>query len=379
MHIGSTAIADIISAQWQSIIDESRFNSYQLRTLSAIRYCRTPALGGYRYRCDGCSKIHQVYHSCRNRHCPRCQNTQREEWVTQQERRLVGNEFYHIVFTVPAEVQELFMTYPRQLYSALMRIGWSVINDFGWNHKWLGAQTGATIVVHTWGSNLSYHPHIHCIVPGGGVTLRNKWRKAKGKGKYLFCVKQMSKVFRARMILAVRHMMEAHGMVLSEQFIKVLQKKPWVVYCKPPFGGKQGVVRYLARYTHKVAITHHRIKHYDKHRVTFKYTDYRHANRPKIMSLHPSEFVRRLTMHFLPKGFCRIRHYGILSGTWAKRFNRVRFDQPNIDWVNYWLEKGLDVMLCPHCQKGRLNYDGAIDPVRGPPEDRSCYNKSQHP
>ena len=162
------------------------------------------------------------------------------------------------------------------------------------------------------------------------------------------------------------------GMVFSKvyaaspliQFSLLKVSKNFIMLCL-----SSSIIHRLARYTHKVAITHHRIKHYDKHRVTFKYTDYRHANRPKIMSLHPSEFVRRLTMHFLPKGFCRIRHYGILSGTWAKRFNRVRIDQPKVDWVNYWLEKGLDVMLCPHCQKGRLNYDGAIDPVRGPPED----------
>lgn len=380
MFIGSDAIAKIISLQWADILDSGSYNSYQIRTLSAIRRCRTPELGGYRYRCDTCAKVHQVYHSCRNRHCPRCQNTERQQWISSQEDRLIGDHFYHIVYTVPQQLRQVFKSYPRQMYSLLMRTGWSVINDLGWNPKYLGAQIGATIVLHTWGSNLSYHPHIHCIVPGGGINLRGQWRHAKGRGKYLFPVKAMSKIYRHRMIRAIVKFLRSEGNHITAETINSWYQHDWVVYCKPPFGGKQGVIRYLARYTHKVAITHHRIKYYDDHQVRFSYIDYRHANKKNILSIAPREFIRRLTMHFLPKGFCRIRHYGIVSSTWVRRLHGIRPPQVKVDWISYWLQRGLDVLLCPHCKTGRLQYECAIEPVRGPPYTWKASNrtKTQH-
>jgi hypothetical protein len=248
------------------------------------------------------------------------------------------------------------------MYSALFRSAWDTLIGFGWNKKYLGAQLGATIVLHTWGSNLSYHPHLHCIVPGGGVNLKNKWTSAKGHGKYLFPVKLMSKVFRTKYFTNIRKA----GIPLTENLIEKLYKKPWVVYAKPAFGNRKTLIKYLARYVYKTAITHHRIIRFDGRTVSFKYKDYRHKNQDKIMTLSSWEFVRRFTQHIVPKGFCRIRHYGILNASWKYKI----FTTANIkskDWKEIWEEKGLNTDKCPHCKKGILIFKEDIQPKRGPP------------
>lgn len=202
------------------------------------------------------------------------------------------------------------------MYNFLFKAAWQTLSDFEWNHKYLGAQIGATMVLHTWGSNLSFHPHVHCIVPGGGVNFKNQWRDAKGKGKFLSPVKALSKVFRGKYIDLFKEFLSAEGMEYLPSLHKELFKSAWVVYAKPPFGGGKGVIRYLARYTHNIAISHHRIIAHDQHKVIFKYTDYRHAYQKIIMSLCSWEFVRRFAVHILPKGYMRIRHFGILNAKW---------------------------------------------------------------
>jgi hypothetical protein len=253
------------------------------------------------------------------------------------------------------------------MYAMLMRSAWQVIDGFGWNQKYLGAQTGATIVLHTWGSTMTYHPHVHCIVPGGGVSYNSKWKRAKGRGKYLFPVKAMSKVFRAKMIAQIKGLLSSKGLEYTADLRQKLFKKDWIVYANPPFGGTQGVIRYLSRYSHKIAITHHRIKHYDDQQVTFTYKDYRHGSTQKEMTLTTHEFVRRFALHILPKGMCRIRHYGILSGSWKSRLFDVKSTESPKTWEQTWQEKGLDVTQCPYCRTGKLEYLEKIDPVRGPP------------
>lgn len=359
------SIGQIIEQQWPWVVEHC--NTYQIRQLYAIRVCRTPALGGHRYVCNQCGSEHYRYHSCRNRNCPQCQGTQKEAWIAAREQQLIHTNYYHVVFTLPHALNKLCLAYPHVLYSMLFRCAWQTLDQFGWDHKYLGAQIGATMVLHTWGSNLSFHPHVHCIVPGGGITWDNKWKDVKGNGKFLFPVKAMSKVFRGKFVEALKDFLNDQGMDDTDALFKQLYLKPWVVYAKPPFGGAEGVIRYLARYTHKTAITNQRIQSFDQNKVTFRYTDYRHANQRKSMTLSATEFLRRLTQHFLPHRFTRIRHYGILSSRWKNKVFPDAQPLPKPDWTALWLQKGLDLTKCPTCKTGTLVWVAEILPVRGPP------------
>ena len=365
MNVKSDAVGQIIDGHWPHIAN--KYNKYQIRVLDAIRRCRTASMGGHAYKCNRCSKVHVRYNSCRNRHCNQCQNTQREQWIEAQQSKVLQTDYYHVVFTLPACLHSISMRYPRQVYGAMMRTAWQVIDGFGWNQRYIGAQTGATIVLHTWGSQMNYHPHVHCIVPGGGIGYTQKWRAAKGKGKYLFPVKAMSKVYRSKVAASIKSLFRSEGLEFGEELRRQMFKKDWVVYAKPPFGGVQGVIRYLSRYTHKTAISHYRIKYYDTHKVRFTYTDYRHGRAEKELELTVEEFVRRFAAHILPKGMCRIRHYGILSSSWTARISPLAPNRIKKGWEQLWLEKGMDVNRCPYCRKGRLIYLQRIEPVRGPP------------
>lgn len=339
-------------------------NRHQIRHLHAIRSCRTPALGGHIYVCDKCHSTHKRYNSCRNRHCPRCQKTQKYKWVEKQESKILPCPYFHVVFTIPHQLNSINLAFPRQLYRILFQAAWEALDEFGWNHKYLGAQIGATMVLHTWGSNLSYHPHVHCIVPGGGITLRGKWKSINNKSKYLFPVKALSQVFRGKYIYYLRRFMSSEGMV-AEDLYSSLYKSKWVVYAKPPPSNK-GLIAYLARYTHQIAITSSRIRSHSTTKVTFRYKDYRHGNQQKVMTLSPWEFVRRFAQHILPHGFTRIRHYGILHPSWrSELFPDIH--GPTEDWLKFWAERKLNLVLCPHCLQGNLRQIGEIPPQRGPP------------
>jgi len=356
------AIAQIVSGQWQNIL--AKYNSYELRILYAIKSCRTAVLGGELYVCDKCSKHHVRYNSCGNRHCPRCQNTEKLRWIEARQKQFIDTKYYHVVFTLPHELNTLCLSHQRIMYAALFRSAWQTLDGFAWNKKFLGAQMGATIVLHTWGSNLVYHPHVHCIVPGVGITLRNKWKTAKGNGKYLFPVKALSKVFKAKYLQAILE----SGINISSSLTRQVQNKNWVVYAKPAFGNKEVLIRYLARYAYKTAITNHRIRYYDADKVTFSYTDYKHQNQKKEMTLSSSEFVRRLIQHIQPKGFIRIRHYGILHSSWkSKIFPTIESEKR--DYKTIWMEKGLNVQQCPQCKEGKLLFIKNIEPSRGPPKN----------
>lgn len=203
-------------------------------------------------------------------------------------------------------------------------------------------------------------------MPGGGVGLNGKWKAIKGNGKFLFPVKALSKVFRAKMMESILNFISSNGMELSSDLVSTLKNKSWVVYAKPTFNGTKSVIKYLARYASKVAITHHRISSFDDQHVRFRYTDYQHKNLKKILCVHPKEFIRRFAMHLLPKGFCKIRHFGILSGAWKNRvFPNIEKKQKTS--YEIWKDLGLDILKCKHCNKGKLIYLEEIKPVRGPP------------
>ncbi len=265
--IKSDAIGRIISGQLPLIL--SRLNSHQIRHLQAIRSCRTPALGGHIYICSHCHKTHKRYHSCRNRHCPQCQKTQKYQWIQAQEAKVLPCPYFHLVFTIPHQLNDLNLAFSRPLYSILFRAAWETLDSFGWNHKYLGAQLGATMILHTWGSNLSYHPHLHCIVPGGRVTIKGKWRQAETKGKYLFPAKAMSIVFRGKYIYYLKEFMEVSGMCLDSLQDQLYTHK-WTVYAKRAPKTHHNLIHYLARYTHQIAISPKRISSFDNQSVTFR-------------------------------------------------------------------------------------------------------------
>lgn len=311
-------VAGVLDAHWPSV-SGSGYNTWQLRTLDAIRRCRTASLGAHVDGCTSCGHLRISYNSCRDRHCPKCQSNEREKWIQAREAELLPVPYFHVVFTIPDTLNQLCLYKDRELYNILFESAWHTIYTFGHDHKWLGAQTGAITILHTWGQTLSLHPHLHCIVPAGGLTKAGKWKTAKTKGKYLFPVKAMSKVFRGKFMSLLK---EDFPHEMTPELITELYKKEWVVYAKRPFNGPQSVIEYLGRYTHylsrlcgKIAISNHRIKNIQEGMITFSYKDYRHAGTKKEMSLEAMEFIRRFAMHILPKGFVRIRHYGILSST----------------------------------------------------------------
>lgn len=342
-------VAQVLERNMESL-SKYCYNSWQTRTLYALRKCRTAALGGHIDRCNNpsCHRLHLSYNSCRNRHCPKCQGHKKEQWIQAREEELLNVPYFHVVFTLPSALNCLCLYEPKKMYSLLFKITWQVIQDFASNHKFLGAKPGMIAILHTWGQNLSLHPHLHCIVPGGGITQSGKWRSAKSNGKYLFPVKAMSKVFRARFVASLRKELEPQ----SKDFYESLFKYDWVVYCKRPFLGPAQVVEYLGRYTHKIAISNHRIKNLDNKSVTFSVKDYRHGGRKSLLRLSDAEFIRRFALHILPKGFVRIRHYGILS-SYHKKFTLIQLQQ-SLGRVQLKERKPLQHQLCPVCKKGKL-------------------------
>ena len=296
----------------------------QQRTLNALRDCRTAVLGGHKEVCTSCGIVQYRYNSCRNRSCPKCQGLKKEMWIIQREEELLPLPYFHVVFTLPHELNGLCLRNPRFMYDLLFKAAWYTLNTFNQDPKWLGAKSGATMVLHTWGQNLQLHPHVHCIVPSGGLKNCGRWQKPKrGNALFLYPVLAMNKVFKAFFLKTLRNELEAGFLSLPKDFPwqkhqychwkERLYKKDWVIYCKPPFNGVQNVVKYLARYSHRVAITNHRIIAINDYKVIFKYRDYADNNRSKTLPLDGYHFLRRFCLHILPPNFRKIRHYGFLA------------------------------------------------------------------
>lgn len=338
-------------------------NSWQERTLHALGKCRTAALGGHIDRCNNlnCHRLHLSYNSCRNRHCPKCQGHQKEKWIRAREEELINTSYFHVVFTLPSELNKLCLYQPKLMYSLLFKTAWGIIRDFGANPKFLGAKTGMISILHTWGQKMTLHPHLHCIVPGGGINPSGKWKCTKAKGKYLFPVKAMSSVFRGRFVAELRKELKSE----SADFYQSLFKNKWVVYCKRPFLGPSQVVEYLGRYTHKIAISNARIKSIENNKVSFTIKDYRHGGKKSMCQLSQGEFIRRFALHILPKGFVRIRHYGILS-SYHKKTSIPKL-QKTLGKIKGEEKKPLQHKLCPICKKGKLIIVYQFT-ARGPPK-----------
>ena len=297
-------VAHILSKHWAQVSQHPQINSHQLRMLGALKRCRTAEMGGHIDACTDCGSVRISYNSCRNRHCPKCQGRNREDWIAKRESELLPVPYFHVVFTLPDTLNTLAIHSPRQVYGTLFEAAWQTVLCFGLDHKHLGAKTGMIAILHSWGQTMSLHPHLHCIVPGGGLAKSGKWKVARSKGKYLFPVKAMSKVFRAKYIELLRSKVS-----IEKEVIDTLFKKDWVVYAKRPFGHPKAVLEYLGRYTHKIAISNHRIHAVENDKITFGYKDYRKGAQKLEMSLAPMEFIRRFSMHVLPLGFVVTSNY----------------------------------------------------------------------
>jgi hypothetical protein len=323
-------VADIFRAHGPAWRDAQRghLGLAQLKVMSAITQCRTAALGGHVLRCDGCGLDQVSYNSCRNRHCPKCQSSAAKRWLDARQADLLPVEYYHVVFTLPAPIADIAYQNKAALYGLLFDISAETLLRIAADPKHLGASIGATLVLHTWGSALTHHPHVHGIVPGGGLAPDGSHWVACRPGFFL-PVRVLSRLFRRRFLEELQRLHDGgqlrffgeHAALANAAAFKTwlapLRKSEWVVYAKRPFAGPQAVLAYLSRYTHRVAISNSRLLSMDERGVTFRWKDYRAKGktRHKAMTLSPQEFMRRFLLHVLPGGFHRIRHYGLLANS----------------------------------------------------------------
>jgi hypothetical protein len=356
--------------QWP---EHTQKGSYKV--LSKIETCRRAEQGYHYYGCNetSCDYKEKVYHSCRNRHCPNCGNSKKEEWIESRLKELLPCKYYHVVFTLPHQLNSIILGNRKELFDVLFDASSYTLLKFAADTQYIGAQPGITSVLHTWGQQLSFHPHVHCIVSGGGTNAANEWIPAK-KSKYgsLFPVQALEPVFKAYFLKQLRKLKTDGTLRLTyhqEQnwntLLNLLFSTKWILYAKQPFGGPQQVVEYLGRYTHKVAISNHRIKKVDQQgNTTFDYKDYSDKNKKKSMTLSAKEFIRRFEQHILPFRYCKIRHYGYLGNNRRKKkvneiLAKMNLPQHPIvmqtNFVQRLTEKlGRDPFICPCCGVGRL-------------------------
>ena len=324
---GRTAfeVADVVRVYSARFLRTHPTAVEQRRALRAIRRCRTAALGGHVDGCDACGHQRIAYNSCRNRHCPKCQGQQRAKWMAAEQATLLPVDYFHVVFTLPHTLNALIRVNPRRLYGLLFQAAAATLLTFARDPKCLGGEPAITMVLHTWGQNLTEHAHVHCVVSGGGLsTDARRWRSTKHPG-FLFPVKALSKMFRGKYLAALERLRRTRALRFAGQSARLaeathwqqlsaeLRSRPWVVYAKPPFGGPACVLKYLSRYTHRVAIANRRLVFVGDGVVRFTYKDYAGGDRHKEMTLRADEFLRRFLLHVAPRGFMRIRHYGLLA------------------------------------------------------------------
>jgi hypothetical protein len=322
-------VADIFRAQGDNFIDShrDRIGFQQLKVMRAILHCRTAALGGHIDACPRCGGEKAIsYNSCRNRHCPKCQTQARQRWIEARKQELLETRYFHVVFTLPHELHALILQNETELYGLLFRTVAETLLEVARNPDHLGAAIGFFGILHTWGQNLLFHPHLHCVIPGGGFSPdRANW--IHPRYPFFLSIKILSKVFRGKFVagLKVAHRQARLSFAGSIEhltkprcfaaFLRTLFRQDWVVYAKPAFGGPEQVLRYLGRYTHRVAISNHRLVAFDGSNVTFRWKDYARGNKQRLMTVSATEFIRRFLVHVLPKGFVRIRHFGFMANS----------------------------------------------------------------
>ncbi|HAM52617.1 MAG TPA: IS91 family transposase [Nitrospiraceae bacterium] len=378
-------VADVFRHHGPEYRQSHRLPLSHLRVMRAVEVCRTAELGGHKDKCVDCGHIEISYNSCRNRHCPKCQTLRKERWIEDRAEDLLPIEYFHVVFTIPSELNPLAIMNQKVMYNLLFRSASETLIELADNPKHLGARIGFIAILHTWGQNLMDHPHVHCVVTGGGLK-ENDWVSSR-KG-FFIPVRVMSALFRGKFLDYFKKSYDAKKIELTgstshladpyvfDQFLRKLYHKKWVVYCKPPFNGIEGVLNYLSRYTHRVAISNERILKVENGEMTFKWRDYADGDKEKIMTLEAGEFIRRFLLHILPHRYVKIRHVGLLANRKRKhnialcrQFLGSENTQTNKSepktWQEHMLEvSGIDVTRCPVCRKGRMVTIDALDYFR---------------
>jgi len=367
-------VADVIRLSGKAFVEQYHPLGYHKGVLTALALCRTEALGGHVYQCGDCGHKRIAYHSCRNRHCPKCQQLGKEQWILAREADLLPVGYFHMVFTLPDVLNPLCLKHPAMMYDLLFHAVRDTLFAFASDPKHLAAEIGYVAVLHTWGQTLVLHPHLHIIVPAGGFNIHGNWVKPRGHGNYLFPVKALSPVFRAKYRDGLKAALAREGIDTPPGLFEQIMFNKWVVYAKEPFADPKQVIEYLGRYTHKVAISNHRLTELTQTQVTFRYKDYAQDGAQKLMTLENTEFLRRFCLHILPSGFVKIRHYGFLSSRRKREFIALPMDQDGKTiprekpkWQQACRERmGFDPEKCPCCGLGKMAILRVIKP-RPPP------------
>lgn len=370
-------LADVVKRFVPNLLE--KLTPLQLKVLNKIAICRTSALGGHEEVCDRCGNVRYSYNSCRDRHCPKCQAAKQAFWIDDLIKNTLPVKHYHIVFTVPHQLNAICLHNERMYYDLLFAAVWHTLRSFGYSHY--GVESGTVAVLHTWGQNLSLHPHIHCLVPAAGYTLNGKWKDIGHSGQYLYPVHQLSDAFKGRFLDSLkRTLRKQNELSLFYNQVQDAWKTKWVVHCEPSLADAQHVIKYLGQYTHRVAITNQRILNIADGKVTFQAKDYRDRAIKKNVVLSGVEFLRRFTMHILPRRFVKIRRFGIYNHT-TKRNLGLQFapeEKPDIEAIikrqqapetkveRFARLTGINPCLCPVCKTGRMLVIRELPRIRSP-------------
>jgi len=382
----SLEVADIFRVHGPAYRQAHEMPVRHLRAMRAIETCRTAELGGHVEECDQCGRLRISYNSCRNRHCPKCQGLDKERWLEARKEDLLPTVYFHAVFTVPEGIKPVALRNQRVVYSILFRAVSEILGELTGDPKYLGAEVGFIAVLHTWSQTLIDHPHLHCIVTGGGLS-RDGSRWISCKREFFLPVKVLSRLFRGKFLAYLKEANKKGRLVFPGKIaslrekgafnalLRELYEQEWVVYCKPPFRSPDKVMDYLGRYTHRVAISNNRLVKLEEGKVSFLYRDRRDNDRVKLMTLDISEFIRRFLMHILPDGFMKIRHYGILSNRNRRGKLGLCKRLLGVDCVHEERERkteswqdlltkitGHDPRICPYCGKGKMVLKEVLNP-----------------
>ena len=370
-------IADIVRRFGTEYIEKHHPSAEEIKVLFDILQCRTLTLGGYEERCDCCNQVRYSYNSCGNRHCPKCLSAKQAIWIEKLIDQTLPVKHYHIIFTVPHELNPICLFDKGMYYKLLFSAVWRTLHSFGYTHY--GVESGAVCVLHSWGQNLSLHPHIHCIVPAAGYSLKGGWKRIGTYDNYLYPVHQLSATFKGKFLDSLKRALRKKE--IGPEFGFLTQQawnKPWVVFCEPSLAKSGHVIRYLGQYTHRVAISNDRILRMSKTHVTFIAKDYRDRAQKKPVTMTGVEFLHRFCLHILPKRFVKIRRFGIYNHT-TKRNMELQFKQKEsiIEEGGHGGKKetsqeqikrltGFDIGLCPKCKKGRMLFVRELPRIRSP-------------
>lgn len=365
-------LAEIVKTFGKLVLKSNSLSPGQTKVLHNIVSCRTACLGGHKEVCNTCQKVRYSYNSCRDRHCPKCQYNKQIKWIDKLQKQALPVKHYHIIFTVPHCLNAICLWNDKLYFKILFRAVWETLRSFGYTHY--GVESGAIAVLHTWGQHLSLHPHVHCIVPSAGVDLKGNWKLIGKKDKYLYPVKQLSAAFKGKFLYSLKRKLKKEKQFGFYNHIENAFGKQWVVYCQAPMSGVNQVIKYLGQYTHRIAISNQRISEIKGNQVSFLAKDYRDNATVKKVSLQGEEFLRRFLQHVLPKGFVRIRRYGVYNATTQRNLN-LQFTPVKSDFEVLQEVKKKELALenqeqtrnsCPFCKKGKFIRVKEIPKIRSP-------------